>query len=265
MNPRTACALPLLLAGAAMGQQVLFLRPQAPRLAAGAPILVRLESPDGPVPWNNDRVRLLLVLGQDTRENIDRAPEAPDAAGAVRLPAPPPGAGAVGLDLAPIIEIIDADKLRGFCVAKSDARLPETVTGKVRVRRMQSCKTLLRVGDAPGHAMAALEETAQQAEIALRMDPTRATVGSDIAFGVSIAGEDVEDARVLATPIATGKTQEVMSREEGAGSFRITTAGPWRVEFHHLVRATAGSGADWILTSGTLTFDVPAPVPEPKR
>ena len=37
---------------------------------------------------------------------------------------------------------------------------------------------------------------------------------------------------------------------------RITAAGPWRVEFHHLVRAAPGSGADWELTSGTLTFTV---------
>src|SRR5207253_595994 len=112
--------------------------------------------------------------------------------------APPPGAGAVGLDLAPVVETIDADKLRAFCAARCAERLPEDVSGKVRVRRVQSCKALVRVGDAPDRAMAALEETAQPAEIAVRMDPTRATVGSDVAFAVSIAGEDVEDARVFA-------------------------------------------------------------------
>jgi len=260
MIPRTAGALSLLLVSAAMGQQVLYLRTESPRVPQGAPVRVRLETPRGPASW--DHVRLLLVLGQDTRENMDRLPAAPDAAGVVPVPAPPPGAGAVGLDLAPVVETIEADALRAFCAARCDARLPREVTGKVRVRRVQSCKALLRVGDAPGNAAAALQETAQPAEIAPRTDPTRATVGSDLAFSVSINGEDLEDARILATCIATGTTQEVESREEGTGSFRITAAGPWRVEFHRLVRAAPGEDADWVLTSATLTFDVPQAKPE---
>ena len=227
---------------------------------AGAPLMVHLESAKGPAPWES--IGLILVQGQDTRENMDQLPGAPDAAGAVQLPALPPGAGAVGLDLRPAVETLDAGALRAFTIAKCARQLPEDVTGKVRVRRLQSCKALVRVGDAPGNAAAALNETSQRAEIATRMDPTRATIGSDIAFAISIDGTDVEDERVIATCIATGREQEVESREGGAGSFRITAAGPWRVEFHRLERAGAGSDADWVLTSATLTFDVPATKPE---
>ena len=226
MANRLACALCLLLAPAALGQRTLFLRPESPRLPAGAALMVHLESAKGPAPW--ERIGLILVQGQDTRENMDQLPGAPDAAGAVQLPALPPGAGAVGLDLRPAVETLDAGALRAFTIAKCARQLPEDVTGKVRVRRLQSCKALVRVGDAPGNAAAALNETSQRAEIATRMDPTRATIGSDIAFAISIDGTDVEDERVIATCIATGREQEVESREGGAGSFRITAAGLWR-------------------------------------
>ena len=255
MRTRSAIVWLLLSTGAASGQQALFLCPESPRVAAEAPIRVHLESGTAAVAWDDARVRLLFVLGQDTRENMERAPAGADAAGAVALAAPGQGAAAVGLELKPAVEEMDAAALRKFASAWCDGRVPESVKGKVKVRRVESCRTLVRIGE--GGSAAALAETALRAEIDVRMDPTRMKAGSDLAFAVSMSGEDLEDARVFATCAATGKTQEAESREEGAGSFRITDAGRWRVEFHHLAKAEPGGDADWVLMSGTLTFEVP--------
>jgi len=164
----------------------------------------------------------------------------------------------VGLDLRPAVETMEADALRTFAAAKCEERLPKSVTGKVRVKKVQSCKALVRVGDDSRDSAAALAETAQGAEIAVRMDPTRTLVGSDIAFEVAVGGEEIEEVRVFATALTTGKTQEVEADEDRRAAFRITAAGPWRVEYHRLTKAAPGGDADWVLTSATLTFDVPA-------
>ncbi len=257
MKPPVAAMLLFATASAAWGQERVFLRADAARVPAGGPVRVHLESAQGPAAWDNDRVRLLFVLGRDTRENMDRAPAAPGAAGGVALPAPAPGSCAVGLDFKPTVEVMDADALRAFALARCDERLPRSVTGKVRVLRTQSCKALLRVGDAPGSA-AALAETAQGAEIDVRMDPTRALIGSDVAFEVSVGGKEIEEYRAFATALATGKTQEIEADDDQPGRFRITESGPWRVEFHRLTKVADGGDADWALVSATLTFEVPA-------
>ena len=250
---RRALLAMLALTGPALGQQILFLQ------AGPAPdsIRVHLESAGKPAPWDDARVRTLFILGNDTRENRDRG--GADAAGVVLLPAPPPGAAAVGLDLKPAIEEIDADGLRAFVKDHCEERLPASVKGRVKVLRVQSCKAILRSGD--GGSAPAAAETTQQAEIALRMDPTRAKVGSDIAFSISIGGEDVEEVRITATSESTGKIQTIESRKEGSGLIHVAATGLWRVEFHRLAPAPAGSGADWSLTSATLVFQVPEPKP----
>lgn len=242
----------LALPAATLGQQTFFVQPEAARLAPGAALRVRLESGGKAAPW--DGVRWIYVRVGDAQENLDVPPNAPDAGGLVTLPCPGSGPTVVGVDLRPVVEEMDAAALRAFAAAKCDGALPVDVAGKVRVRHIRSCKALLRVGDGPGAA--AIAKSSQGAEIAVWMDPTRAPVGSDVAFAVVIAGAELGDARVVATPGA-GRVQDVRSKTKSPGHFTITTAGPWRVESHHLARADPGSGADWILTSATLTFTVP--------
>lgn len=247
------------LAAAARGQAVLVLRPAAFHVAAGRPVEVHLETGGKPVAWDDSRVRWMFVRGEGTQENMDAAPAAPPGVGVretVSLPAPPAGAAAMGIDFRPVVETIDAEQLRGFAKSKCDGELPVTAKGPLRVARVQSCKTLLRVGEGGG-SYAALSEGTQQAEIVTFMDPTRALVGGDIAIVTSVSGHDLEDARVLATSVATGKTQEVRTGDGGAGHIHIDAAGEWRVEFHHLERGKEGSGAEWALVSATLTFEVP--------
>jgi hypothetical protein len=250
----------LLLAPGAGGQETLFLRPAEFLPAAGAPVLVHLEGSEAggkALPWDDSKVRWLFIRGQGTQENRDGAPGGPDATGAVALPGPPAGAAAAGVDFKPAVEEMDAAALRAFAAARCEEGLPKDIDGKVRVERRQSCKTLLRVGDEPRASEAAIAEGAQGAEIVTQMDPTRAAVGSDVLIEATIGGAEVEEARVIATCLATGKSQDVRIDDEHRGLIHIDASGAWRLEFHHLERAKEASGADWVLTSATLTFDVP--------
>jgi hypothetical protein len=251
-----------LCAGAApaSGQQTFFLRPEVFRTPG--PVAVHLEADGKPVPWDDSRVRWLFIRGQGTQENRDQAPSPPDqAAGSVALPGPPPGAATAGVDLIPRIEEIDAAALREFAASHCEDRLPADVQGKVRVNRVQSCKTILRVGEAPWAHEAATSETLQAAEIVIQMDPTTAKVGSDALIVTSVGGEDVEDQRVLVTEVATGTTGEIHTKEEGRGVLHFAGPGLYQLEFHHLAKAVAGSSADWTLTTATLTFEVPQAAP----
>lgn len=257
---RAAAVVAFALVHAAIAQTVVVLRPESFHIGATAPVRVHLESADSTnIPWDDSRVRWLMVRGEGTQENMDSAPGSPRAAGAttVTLPTPPAGAAAIGLDLKPAIEVMDADQLRAFTRARCDEELPDSVRGKVRVARVQSCKALLRVGDGPG-SYASTSETTQTAEIVVHIDPTTAAVGSDLPIVTSVAGDDLEDGRVIATCLTTGKTREIRTEEEGKGHLHLDAGGVWRLEFHHLTRAKEGSGADWSIVSATLIFDVPA-------
>ena len=256
MNLRFAGMCVLLAAGAAAGRQGLFLTAESARVAQGAPIRVRLEQDGKAVAWDDSKVRLLFVLGTDRRENMEHAPGAADAAGLVSLASPPAGSAAVGLELRPIVEEMDAAALRKLAEKWGDEELAESVKGKGRVRHVQSCRTLVRVGD--GSNAAAVAEIPQAGSIDARVDPTRAKVGTDVMFAVASGGQDLEDVKVVATCVVTGKAQEAQTREEGLVKFTMTDAGRWRVEFHRLEKAAAGDDVDWVLTSGTLTFEVPA-------
>jgi len=144
------------------------------------------------------------------------------------------------------------------------AALPEN--DQLRVRRVASAKTLVRVGDpdsGPARPSAvAQSKTGQAAEIRPLADPTLVPVGSDLPVRAYVGGDKVSGLKVLATCAATGRTQEAVTEDSGACHFRIDSAGVWRVEFHHCVSGPETPGAagiapaDWTIYSATLTFEV---------
>ncbi len=245
----------LAVAAPGYAQDSVFLRPVSFHIAVGDPVAIHLESVAGPIAWSDPAVSWLYLRGQGTQKNMDRAPAAPDAAGDVLLPAPPAGAAAAGVDLRPTTQTFDAAVLRAFAASHGLESFPKDAKGPQRVERRQSCRTLLRCGNEPASQYAAISKAGQAAEIVTQMDPTRALVGSDLAVATNVGGEGVA-ARILATPLATGKTTEFRTNDKGRGSVRVSAAGLWRLEFHRLERGPSG-GPDWILTSATLTFEVP--------
>jgi hypothetical protein len=192
---------------------------------------------------------------------MERVPMDPKAPGGILLPPQRPGMYFVGLDLSPRVEEVEAASLAAFAKARSDDEAFEgPAAGRVRVRRSESFKTLVRVGDKGQEfagAAVAIGEGMQAAEIRPLMDPTALLLPSDLAITVSLKGRELEETRVLVTCLATGKTREVEIEEE-TGHFRLTEPGRWRLEFHHLV-ASPDKDADYNLTSATLTFEVPQP------
>jgi hypothetical protein len=251
----TLCLAALFLfAAIASAQRTLFLVPESDRIAPGAALRVRLESDAKPAPW--PETCWVYVRAGDTQENLD-SPPAADSSNLVTLPCSGTGPSAVGVDFRPVVERIDADTLRAFTKSHCEDPLPVDITGELRLRRIQSCKAIVRIGDGPGTA--AISETSQAADISLRIDPARLKLGSDLALSISLRGTDLEDARITATP-PSGKPVTLHSEDEGAARIPITAPGLWRIEFHRLTKST-DPDADWDLTTGTLTFTIPGAKP----
>lgn len=249
---------------AAAAQTARSLEPEAHTVAPGSTIRLQLRTADtkaAPETFDQDRVAWFFLRGDGTQENMERVPMDPKAPGTILLPQQRPGMYIVGMDLKPRVEEVDAASLAAFAKARSDDEAFEgPEAGKVRLRRSESFKTLIRVGDKNQEfagAAVAIGEGMQAAEIRLLMDPTALVLPSDLGIGVSLKGRELEETRVLVTCLATGKTREVEVEEE-TGHFRLTEPGRWRLEFHHLV-PSHDDGADYDLTSATLTFEVPQP------
>jgi hypothetical protein len=97
-----------------------------------------------------------------------------------------------------------------------------------------------------------------RAELRSLFDPTVAKPGSDWAVRIYIEGAKKSDGLVQATSLADGKIQSAITDESGAARFHLGAAGVWRVEFHDAQPLENDPQADWVLRSGTLTFEVPS-------
>jgi uncharacterized GH25 family protein len=93
------------------------------------------------------------------------------------------------------------------------------------------------------------------AEIRPQFDPTAAPVGSDLPLTVYVDGDKCPGAKIQATSLSTGQTTTMTASPSGSAHFAVTDTGVWRVEFHHL-QAPPSGGAEWVLYSATLTFEI---------
>ena len=214
----------------------------------------RLQPAAWPAP-----AKWLLLRGPTTQENRH---DVQPAAGETAITVQPqePGLTLIGMDLEPVTTQLTGAELRDFAArnvaekATGRAEFPAADTA-VPVRVVRSTKTLIRVtGERDADAsVTAVGKTGQHSEIQPLVDPTRAAVGSDVPLRVFIAGDKKTGVKVQVTSPG-GQTTSFVTDSVGSGHFRVTEAGVWRVEGHHLV-APAGDNKEWTLYTATLTFE----------
>jgi hypothetical protein len=215
-----------------------------------------------PTPWPSDEIEWLFVRGGGEQEN--RAEARPQRANDnfISLNVAHPSATVIGTNRTAILHDVSGAELQKFCEQNLGA-LPEAVNKlaadrKLRVRHFSSAKLMVRAPSAaqPEPSATANRRTGQKVEIRPLCDPTSLRVGSDLPVFVYVDGVKQPGAKVQATSLATGQTQNFLADAEGSGHFRIADAGVWRVEFHQAQPLTEDPSADWVVYSGTMSFEV---------
>jgi len=253
------------LTATALAQNALFVMPDQFSLAEGATARVRAlagqPAAAAPRPW--PEVRWLFSRSPGVQENLEDTKAAPgeDFLG---VPTGRAGVTVIGLDLPPTTLALSSEEWSAF-VAEHVLTVPEarSVAGDgrgVRIRQIASAKTLIRIraDDGPGVSSAeAMSKAGLKAEIRPGADPTRLRVGSDLPL-VVYADNIKRKARVTATALSGEAAQTVDIGAGGMAVIRITHTGIWRIAFHFLESAPPGEPqADYVVYSGTLTFEVP--------
>jgi hypothetical protein len=240
---------------------VSYLQPDRYTVPLGEAAALRLYAVDGQgakaTAWPADQMKWFFIRGGLNQENRDSVAAAKPGGDFTNVEVKHSGVTMVGIDLQPRVrEIAPADwqaLLQARVAAQTEGR--STTGDKLKVRFVESTKTLLRASLATGEAHGsriATSKTGLAAEILPLMDPT-VTVGSDVAVRVFTDGTARDGVLVRATHVATQQAVTFTTDKVGSGHFRVFAPGVWRMEFHHVTRGT--EGADWNLYSGTLTFE----------
>ncbi len=249
---------------------VMYLTPETYTPTVGQPLLLRaqlgtpLRAAD--TAWPQDRLASLFVLGGGTRLNRPTLPPSARDVNATEVTIAHPGVTVIGCNEQPQVTALTGEELRGFLrqnLAAADEN-PEVqaLAGvkQVRVRRIASAVTQVRSPEAGLRAPSplALAKVGLRNEIRPLMDPTATPVGRDVAVRVYVEGSKVAGAKVQATNLAQGTTQDKRTDDTGATYFTMTAAGTWRIEFHVAQKLSDDPEADWLVRSATLTFETPA-------
>lgn len=214
-----------------------------------------------PTAWPADEIEWFFVRGGGEQENRHEVrPERADD-NFIRVIVPHAGVTVLGTNRTTVLKEVTGDELRAFA-EQNLAELPEAAKSlaadrKLRVRHYSSAKTFIRADDGSVEPSAiAARRTGQKVELRPLFDATVAHVGSDLALFAYVDGAKQPGALVRATHVASGKFQTLTTDAEGSGHFRIDATGAWRVEFHKLVPPDGNAGANWVLYTGTLSFEV---------
>lgn len=236
--------------------------PAAYHATAGAPLALNLKSSisGAAIAWDDARISWTLLRIAGIQENSDLAPRSDEkgAAGSVKINTE--GAAVIGVDFKPRVVMLDAAALRKFAKDHADAELPEAAKGDIKVRLVESAKTVVRTAGADKERSGNVtEKTGQLVEIRPMFDPSAIAIGSDIPVTTYAGGGRAKNARVIATHIASGEKQEIRTNASAIGLFKLNKPGEWRVEFHQLKEVKgAEDGAQWVVSSATLTFETAA-------
>lgn len=273
--PRTAArTVSVLIAAcavtAAASQTVTYLAPEKHTAAVADRVAVYVTIGDGSTvqqaAWPDEKIDWLFVRAAGTQTNRQDVGPAEPNGRFINVPMTRPGVTLIGIDIKPTVEHVRGQQLKEFLRRTTSPRPREDRVpaiaddARVRVRRIESAKTLVRVlapdGKPRSHSAIAQSKTGQAVEIRPLADPTMVAVGSDLPLRVYTQGGSPPGLRVLATCVTTDQTQEAVTDPSGTCHFRITDTGMWRIEFHHAEPLRSDPHADWAICSATLTFEV---------
>lgn len=263
--PRRALAaiailLPALAHAQTAAPKPFFLHPSTFDAAPGAAITLRADNLDGAkaleAPWPGT-IRWLFVRSPGFQENRSQsdAPRPAPGEGFVSITLEHAGVTLVGLDLPS--RTVDWPVERLPLPAGAGAGATEVpASGTVPVRLVESAKAILRVGLDAADSVAT-SKAGQAVEIRPIMDPASTPVGSDILLRAYINGDAVKNATITATNTGAAQTQEIKLSPTGAGFFRVSAPGLWRLELTQARALEGDADAAWTVYSATLTFQTP--------
>ena len=258
-------------ASLAAAQSVKYLSPNTYRARIGDQLRLHVDIGDALKPqraaWPAETIDWLFVRVAGTQENLHEKRVQPARAqdDFLRVGLTRPGITLIGFDTTPTVTQMRGGDLQAFLgryvepASLPDPRPAFGPAAVLKVRRIESTKTLVRVeGGEAGRTPSATAQSksGQAVEIRPLADPTMVTVGSDLPLRAYVRGSKQAGARMLATSVAGGKTQQVTTDSSGSAHFQITHTGLWRIEFHHAELLKDDSAADWAIHSATLTFEV---------
>ena len=217
-------------------------------------------------PWPADQLKWFFVRAEGTQANRDTIQATDRDKNIAVVTISRPGVTMIGFDYKPAIKVLPGTDLALFLAqnvtgADADPAVLQLMPRRVRVRRIESATTMIRVPAKDGqiHSSAiALSKTGLSAEIRPMFDPTILSVGSDLPVKIYVPAAKKVSIKVQATTVEGNKTVEKTTDATGATYFRITHPGKWRLEFHHAQKLENDAAADWMIHSGTLTFEVPS-------
>lgn len=266
----------LLLAAAPLAAHDLFVVPERFQLPAGRPLRVALVNGTFALSENvvaRERIRAILVAAGDTAAVA--APTAWSERGEttfVDLPAPPEGTIALGVSLHPATIELAGEDFDAYLVEEGleEARLERARLGiaadSARERYAKHAKAILRIGDGGGEGWA--EVLGFPAELVPLADPSALSPGDTLRLrllvdGAPAAGQTLHagwkaprDGVRTAAPVRTDTA--------GVAAIPIAGAGRWFVTSIHLERSSEPE-LDYESEWATLTFEVRAPTPPPRR
>jgi hypothetical protein len=264
----------LFAVGAALAAvpEVGYLMPSQFTVASGGEVQARFEVGSATTTkvssWPAERLGYFFIRSGGTQENRDTLPatqDAPTRSEPIRLTHA--GVAVLGLDMQPEVVLTPVADLQRFVEQNVAEGARSAVLGQasrqqaVRVRRVESALTMVRVPSADGKrrpSSIAMSKTGQPAEIRCLFDPTMLKVGSDFPVRIYAGGSARAGVQVKATSVATGQSETKLTDASTTTHFRITSTGTWRIEFHYVEALTEDPDADYVIYSGTLTFEVPA-------
>ncbi|MBP7745103.1 MAG: hypothetical protein KA383_03150 [Phycisphaerae bacterium] len=271
-RPFASVSLVLIVVGPvlAAAPTAAFLTPSKYTASIGEAVNVRFDvgaAKDArPGAWPAEGVRWLFVRGGPAQENRHDVRPARDSDNFTSATIEHPGVTLVGTDQVPAVTEAPAAEWRAFLTlnAADPAKVSAGLTDRpVRVRQVISTKTLIRAAADNQRitpSAIATSKSGQVVEIRVHFDPTAAQPGSDIPLTFYVDGDKRSDAKVQATNVTTGKSEEFVTDGGGSGHFCVTDAGVWRVEGHYVQALDNDPSADWVVYTATLTFEVGAPV-----
>lgn len=244
------------------------LTPSRMRVSANESVELRIASPDAPAPrqtrWPESEIAWFFHRADGKQSNRDTLAPATPGGDHAPLALPDAGVSMIGVQFPPLVVTLNAeqfDDLQKRNREESDDAPPAKPAVAARVRHQSCAAALILVsiptGQSDEPSAVATSKSGQKAEIRAMLDPTRCKPGDELPVRVYADGDKAAGARVRAIG-PDGKVTATTTNPSAFATIPITAAGSWRIEFQHLAVARDDPGADWVLYSGSLTFEAAA-------
>lgn len=261
----------LLLAAGPLAAHDFWIQPSTFHPAPGQRVAVHLrvgdDFPGDPVPRMPERIeRFVLIDPAGVAADLAGVPGT-DPAGFALVPKP--GRTLLVYDSDNASVTLEAEKFEKYLADQGLERILELRRKKGQSQEpgrevySRCSKALLKVGDGPAAGFDRL--AGLPLELVPESDPYALNGGGELPVRLLYQGKPLSGALVEARQ--PGRTGKIAGRTDAQGriTLRLPAGGFWLVRSLHMIKAPAGTNADWESFWASLTFEVPARPARPAR